>query len=131
MRKEELNHVENWILHVFEQKRNENSVTMNCSVRAEPAKGHGYKETGGKDKDPYINTMAVLTGDTEWDPKDYTGKNVVVSGNIKIKQWVKEQDDGTEKTGIGFTIFVKKLDLMVWDEEYKTANGETDWNLQK
>ena len=108
----DFNRVANWKLHVFEQKKTDNAVVMNCSLAGRK------KQDGTFDKS--MNVRVVINADTVWPRVDFSGKNIIVNGGFQHKWWEK---DG--KSGVEFTVFATEVREFV--KEPAPAQESADW----
>ena len=107
-----MNRVEGWMLKVFEQKKTENAVIMNCGMSGKK------KEDGTYGKSMYIGV--VLNAETDWVHDDLSGKLIDVNGNFALGEYTKE--DGTVIPK--YTIFADKIAEHVWEEKEKPKKDE-------
>ena len=103
--------VENWCLKVFEQSKTDKGVKMRTALSGRKKADGSYGKS--------MNITVFLNADTKWNPADYSGKSVDVSGNFVHDEWEK---DG--KSGLNFTIFADTVQEHVWE---KKQAGGNEW----
>lgn len=103
---ERYNYVENFILRVFEQKKTDKGVILNCAKS-------GKKKPDGKYEKGMPIKVFIDYGEreTEWAYTDLSGKTVDVSGNFSHSEYEYEG-----KSGIGFSIFADRVREHVWKD---------------
>ena len=111
----ELNKVSKWRLYVYEQKKTENAVIMNCAMSGRK------KEDGTFDKS--LNIRVVVGSKTNWPRVDFTGKTILADGGFQHKWWEK---DG--KTGIDLTVFADSIVEYVREEPKPDDDVPAGWS---
>lgn len=103
----EMNKAVNWRLHVFEQKKTENAVVMNCSLSGKKKNDGTYGKA--------MNIRVVIGCNTKWDKIDYSGKNILVTGGFMHDT---RESDGKEY--LSFTIFAETISEYIYEAKKET-----------
>ena len=107
----DMNRAVNWRLKVFEQKRTDNAVIMNCCLSGKKKDDGTYEKS--------LSIRVVVSEKTEWPRVGFSGKMILATGGFQHRYWEKDS-----KSGFDFTIFADKVE----EYEYtKPANETANW----
>ena len=97
----DFNKVQNWILHVFDQKEYEKGVSLRAGLSGGKKKnpdGTDMKDQNGKQV--YAKTLPVEVWvdkqRTQIQPGDYTGKDIKVSGSFFVGDYTSKKTNQVE-----------------------------------